>query len=422
MTVSPVVATDAVSADALSMDATAASPAATADVGGVSISAFDGARVRVVLMLDVHDGMQQEFLNAYEHIRDRVAAVPGHVSDQLCQSLENPTQWLLTSEWESAAPFLAWVNSEEHLDTVEPLQDCVRDTRSLRYSVLRETVGDQAPSAAAGAALRSAPRIGSNVVRHALTFTVRPGSEDEVARLLSTYESPEARVDDSTRLLRTSLFLHGNRVVRAVEVRGDLQAALRHVARQPGVRAVEQALDPHLEQDRDLRDPQSARRFFTRAAMPAVHHVTSADGAGDTDGADVTGAQTRRIALLYPVRPGAGPELARLLARQDASAAHAPDNPVRAATVFHRDDLVVRLVDVDGDPEEAPAFVLGLHGCADASSGGSTAAGPAGVAVAERLLDTAAAGVDGLLTEDRTLSLLLARARMTPLTDRRSSP
>ncbi|MGW8061492.1 SchA/CurD-like domain-containing protein [Streptomyces ziwulingensis] len=414
MTVSPVVATDAVSADALSTRATAA-PAAVTDAGGVSISAFDGARVRVVLMLDIHDGMQQEFLDAYERIRDRVASVPGHVSDQLCQSLENPTQWLLTSEWESAAPFLAWVNSEEHLDTVEPLQDCVRDTRSLRYSVLRETVGE-APSAAAGEPLRSAPRIGGNVVRHALTFTVRPGSEDEVARLLSEYVSPEPRVDDSTRLLRTSLFLHGNRVVRAVEVRGDLQAALRHVARQPGVRAVEEALDPHLEQDRDLRDPQSARRFFTRAAMPAVHHVTSAGRAGGAKGADGTGAHTRRLALLYPVRPGAGPELARLLARQDTSVAHAPENPVRAATVFHRDDLVVRLVDVDGDPEEAPAFVLGLHG----SAGGDGGGGPAAVAVAQRLLDTAAIGVDGLLTEDRTLSLLLARARMTPLTDRRS--
>lgn len=267
MTVSPVVATDAPSTDATRTTATSAtSPAVATDAGGVSISAFDGSRVRVVLMLDVHDGMQQEFLDAYERIRDRVAAVPGHVSDQLCQSLENPTQWLLTSEWESAAPFLAWVNSDEHLDTVEPLATCVRDTHSLRYSVLRETDGGRpAPGEP-----RSAPRIGDNVVRHALTFTVRPGTEAETARLLSEYVSPDAHVDGSTRLLRTSLFMSGNRIVRAVEVRGDLQTALRHVARQPGVRAVEEALNPYLEQDRDLGDPQSARRFFTRAAMPEI--------------------------------------------------------------------------------------------------------------------------------------------------------
>ncbi|MFI8484814.1 SchA/CurD-like domain-containing protein [Streptomyces rubrogriseus] len=396
MTVSPVVATDAPTTDATrATAASATSPAVATDAGAVSISAFDGSRVRVVLMLDVHDGMQQEFLDAYERIRDRVAAVPGHVSDQLCQSLENPTQWLLTSEWESAAPFLAWVNSDEHLDTVEPLATCVRDTHSLRYSVLRETDGGRpAPGEP-----RSAPRIGDNVVRHALTFTVRPGTEAETARLLSEYVSPDAHVDGSTRLLRTSLFMSGNRIVRAVEVRGDLQTALRHVARQPGVRAVEEALNPYLEQDRDLGDPQSARRFFTRAAMPAVHHTTYPDRPG---------ARRERLALLYPVRDGAGPELARLLARQDASAARNPDGPVLAATVFHRDDLVVRLVDVDGDPEGAPAEVLGLHGSE-------------GAAAAERLLDTAAVGVDGPPADAATLSRLLTRVRMTPLTDRRSA-
>ncbi|WP_031043266.1 SchA/CurD-like domain-containing protein [Streptomyces sp. NRRL F-5650] len=405
MTVSPVVATDAPTTNATDATNTAsttdaADAARAADAGGVSISAFDGSRVRVVLMLDVHDGMQQEFLDAYERIRDRVAAVPGHVSDQLCQSLENPTQWLLTSEWESAAPFLAWVNSDEHLDTVEPLQTCVRDTHSLRYSVLRETDGGRpAPGEP-----RSAPRIGGNVVRHALTFTVRPGSEAETARLLSEYVSPDAHVDGSTRLLRTSLFMQGNRIVRAVEVRGDLQTALRHVARQPGVRAVEEALNPYLEQDRDLADPQSARRFFTRAAMPAVHHATS----GERAGALRAGARTERLALLYPVRAGAGGELARLLARQDASAAQDPAGPVLAATVFHRDDLVVRLVDVAGDPGSAPAAVLGLHGAE-------------GAAAAERLLDVAAAGVEGAPAKAATLSRLLDRIRMTPLTDRSSA-
>ncbi|MFG3210112.1 SchA/CurD-like domain-containing protein [Streptomyces tendae] len=394
MTVSPVAATDAPTTDARNATDAIRTSAVATDAGGVSISAFDGSRVRVVLMLDVHDGMQQEFLDAYERIRDRVAAVPGHVSDQLCQSLENPTQWLLTSEWESAAPFLAWVNSDEHLDTVEPLATCVRDTHSLRYSVLRETDGARpAPGEP-----RSAPRIGGNVVRHALTFTVRPGTEAETARLLSEYVSPDAHVDGSTRLLRTSLFMSGNRIVRAVEVRGDLQTALRHVARQPGVRAVEEALNPYLEQDRDLADPQSARRFFTRAAMPAVHHATSPRA----------GARTERLALLYPVRAGAGAELARLLAHQDARAAQDVDSPVLAATVFHRDDLVVRLVDVDGDPAAAPAAVLGLYGSE-------------GAAAAERLLDTAAAGVDGPPAEAATLSRLLTRVRMTPLTDRRSA-
>ncbi|MEV5436480.1 SchA/CurD-like domain-containing protein [Streptomyces sp. NPDC052682] len=361
----------------------------------VSLTAFDGSRLRVVLMLDIRDGTQQEFLEAYERMRDRVASVPGHISDQLCQSLENPTQWLITSEWESALPFLSWVNSEEHLETVKPMEDCVRDTRSMRYSVMRETFSRRTP--AAGDGPQPAPRVGGNVVRHAITFTVRPGSEPEVARILSDYASPEARVDATTRLLRTSLFLHGNRVVRAVEVHGDLQAALRHVARQPEVRAVEEAINPYLEQDRDLTNPQSARLFFTRAALPAVHHVTA--------GQDAAGVQ--RLALFYPARPGSGQALARLLAGQDQAAAGVPGSPLVACTVFHRDDLVVRLVDTTADPELAPGPVLALPT-------------PEALAEAGRLLDTAALGLDGPPAGDRDLPRLLARARMRPLTDRRA--
>ncbi|MFF4904655.1 SchA/CurD-like domain-containing protein [Streptomyces sp. NPDC001260] len=314
----------------------------------VSQSVFDGSRLRVVLLVDVYDGAQQQFLEAYEQLCHQVASVPGHVSDQLCQSIENPSQWLITSEWESAPPFLAWVNSEEHVRMVEPLHSCVRDTRSLRFHVVRETGG---PAMGDERRLQSMPRIGDGVIRHALTFTVKPGSEEQVKKILADYASPEPRVDDSTRLCRTSLFMHGNRVVRAVEVKGDLLAALRHVARQPEVRAVEEAINPYLEQDRDLDDPESARMFFTRAALPAVHHVTAEQG--DT--------QVERHALYYPARPGQGMRLAEVLARQDAAAADDPHGPVLRSTIFQRDDIVVRLIDVRGALDTAvPAPFLGL--------------------------------------------------------------
>ncbi|MGW3462063.1 SchA/CurD-like domain-containing protein [Streptomyces olivaceoviridis] len=300
----------------------------------VSQSVFDGSRLRVVLLVDVNDGAQQQFLEAYEQLCNQVAQVPGHVSDQLCQSIENPSQWLITSEWESAPPFLTWVNSEEHVHMVEPLHNCVRDTRSLRFHIVRETGGEPA-GAASRRRLQASPRIGDGVIRHALTFTVKPGSEEKVAKILADYASPQARVDETTRLCRTSLFMHGNRVVRAIEVRGDLLAALRHVARQPQVRAVEEAINPYLEQERDLGDQESARVFFTRAALPAVHHVT-ADELGEGE----------RQALYYPARPDCGMRLAELLAQQDEAAAGDPDSPVLRSTIFQRDDVVVRLVDV----------------------------------------------------------------------------
>ncbi|MER6347402.1 SchA/CurD-like domain-containing protein [Streptomyces sp. NPDC001595] len=363
----------------------------------VSQSVFDGSRLRVVLLVDVYDGAQQQFLEAYEQLCNQVASVPGHVSDQLCQSIENPSQWLITSEWESAPPFLTWVNSEEHVRMVAPLHDCVRDTRSLRFHVVRETGGPAAEPNAGQRRLQASPRIGDGVIRHALTFTVKPGSEEAVAKILAGYASPEPRVDDTTRLCRTSLFMHGNRVVRAVEVRGDLLAALRHVARQPEVRAVEEAINPHLEQQRDLDDPASARAFFTRAALPAVHHVTAGQETPDAV----------RHALYYPAREGCAMRLAELLARHDEAAADDPKGPVLRSTIFQSEDVVMRLIDVHGGLDADPGAVLGLSDRAQAAE-------------LTALLDAEALGVDAAALKDGDPARLLTLARMELVTDRRA--
>jgi heme-degrading monooxygenase HmoA len=282
----------------------------------------DTSRLRVVLLLDVLDEHQERFLDAYEQIRHQVAEVPGHISDQLCRSIDSPSQWLITSEWDSAEPFLRWTESPSHRALVAPLRDCVSQTRSLRFAVTRETPD---------------PRQ-RRMVRHALTFTVKPGSERAVAEILAGYRSPRARVDDTTKLCRTSLFMRGNRVVRAVEVAGDLGSALSHIAVQPEVRAVEEAINPYLETDRDLDDPASARAFFARAALPAVHHVQAGPEPEPV-------GQVTREAFLIPVRPGSGQEAARLFARLDQAAAQDPEHPLAGSTLFLRDDLLVRLAD-----------------------------------------------------------------------------
>lgn len=357
----------------------------------VSHSAFDGARLRVLLLVDLQEGTQEEFLHAYGQMNEKVAAVPGHISDQLCQSIENPLQWLITSEWQDAPTFLAWANSDEHLAVVEPMQNCIRTTRSLRYNVLRETHGaSDAGRQPAAPAPQVAPRLGEGVVRHALTFTVKPGSEDIVAKILADYDSPAAQVDDTTRLRRTSLFLHGNRVVRAVEVEGDLTAALRHIARQPEIRAVEEAVDPHLEQERDLSDPRSARAFFARAALPMVHHESMTGHAP---------ADLHRHALLYEAAPGCGSRLARLLAAADEAVADDPSNPVAVSTLFQSGDVVVRLVDMAGPLDARPEAVLGIA--------------PGRVAEFARLLRPGHAPAPG-----QDLAGFLADRAMTPITER----
>lgn len=356
----------------------------------VSQSALDGNRLRVVLMLDVEDDAEQRFLDAYDQMCRHVAAVPGHVSDQLCQSIENPSQWLITSEWESALHFLAWVDSPTHLEMVQPMHGCVKDTRSLRFGVLRET-----RTSYESGRMQTVPRVGDGIIRHAITFTVKPGSEQQVADILSGYTSPQAVVDENTRLRRTSLFMHGNRVVRAVEVEGDLARALRHVARQPEVRAVEEAINPYLEVDRDLNDPGSAREFFARAALPAVHHV--AKGTDRPEGLS-------RHALIYPAKAGSGQAVAKMLAQQDEEAVDVRKGPLARSTVFLREseDIVVRLVDLRVPVEEASLIAVG-------------AAGKHKAGVLARLLDL---GPDWDLADEQGLKRFLVEYDMRMVTDR----
>lgn len=189
--------------------------------------------------------------------------------------------------------------------------------------------------------------------------------------------------------------MHGNRVVRAVEVIGSLGDALRHVAMQPEVRAVEEAINPHLEEARELGNPQAARAFFARAALPAENQAVAGSPAA---------GRPHRHAVLYPVKPGHGQAVTDLLAEYDELATVDPTGPVATSTVFHRDDVVVRLVDLRVPPEADPAAALGIAGEREAAALG-------------RLLDL---GPEVDLRTDAGLRAFLAARAMNPVTDRTS--
>lgn len=94
---------------------------------------------RVLFMIRLRPGAAEEFLQAYEKVRYEVAAVEGHLSDQVCQSTEDPDQWLITSHWRSEEDFLAWERSPGHRDLAAPMLAQVTDRRSMRFRVRRQT-------------------------------------------------------------------------------------------------------------------------------------------------------------------------------------------------------------------------------------------------------------------------------------------
>ena len=95
---------------------------------------------RVVFVLKLKPGMSQQFLEAYEGIRHKVAeGVKGHIVDQVCQSPEDEDTWLITSEWESVDDFYAWEETQQHRDDAKAMRDCFADAKSYKFIVKEET-------------------------------------------------------------------------------------------------------------------------------------------------------------------------------------------------------------------------------------------------------------------------------------------
>ncbi|GAA4078121.1 antibiotic biosynthesis monooxygenase family protein [Actinomadura miaoliensis] len=98
-----------------------------------------GTRYRVLFFMRVEPGEQEAFRRAYEQIRWKVAEVPGHLRDQLCQSTRDPAEWLITSEWASEEHFLTWEGDPAHRRMVAPMIRHTAERESLRFAVRATT-------------------------------------------------------------------------------------------------------------------------------------------------------------------------------------------------------------------------------------------------------------------------------------------
>jgi quercetin dioxygenase-like cupin family protein/heme-degrading monooxygenase HmoA len=96
---------------------------------------------RIMFSMRVAEEKRADFLAAYEKVRHSVANTPGHIRDQICQSPDDPAQWMITSEWTSVADFFAWEKSEEHKDLVRPMRACYTDPEFRSFAVVAETAG-----------------------------------------------------------------------------------------------------------------------------------------------------------------------------------------------------------------------------------------------------------------------------------------
>jgi heme-degrading monooxygenase HmoA len=95
-------------------------------------------RVRVLRQLHVREGREAEFVEHYRSVLERAERFPGHLGEQLCRSLDDPTRWLLTSEWESLQSVQRWRTDPDHQALVRPMNDCLHEDRSTSVFRIRD--------------------------------------------------------------------------------------------------------------------------------------------------------------------------------------------------------------------------------------------------------------------------------------------
>lgn len=114
----------------------------------------------------------------------------------------------------------------------------------------------------------------------AITYRVKPGFEDEIAKIFTDFQRLDKPTFDGAdgkpagRLLGTGVFIKDDVMVRFIHYEGDFAAISSHLAKQRGVHLTEERLAPYLQDQRDTKDADGFRRFFQDATMRSLSQLT----------------------------------------------------------------------------------------------------------------------------------------------------
>jgi heme-degrading monooxygenase HmoA len=82
------------------------------------------------------DTRQQEFEKAYRKYKPHIESVPGHISEILARSMDDPACYMIVSIWQPE-DFFAWLQSPSHAEMVDMLNRYKRAYSHVsRYTVM----------------------------------------------------------------------------------------------------------------------------------------------------------------------------------------------------------------------------------------------------------------------------------------------
>ena len=83
---------------------------------------------RMMVFATIKPGEEEQFEAAFAEVTAKVKGTPGHISDELLRDVtetnspDDPSRYILLSEWESVEAFLAWEHAPIHMQTTTPMR------------------------------------------------------------------------------------------------------------------------------------------------------------------------------------------------------------------------------------------------------------------------------------------------------------
>jgi heme-degrading monooxygenase HmoA len=92
--------------------------------------------VRATLYMKVRAGLGAEFERAWQAVADRARLAPGNLRQALLRDPEDPTSFVVTSDWESREAFGRFERSPEQDALTAPLRDLRESARMTIHDLL----------------------------------------------------------------------------------------------------------------------------------------------------------------------------------------------------------------------------------------------------------------------------------------------
>jgi heme-degrading monooxygenase HmoA len=91
--------------------------------------------VRFVMDARLKPGSADALRAAYAELRARVEQEPELISHQLCEAVDDPDHWIVTSEFQTLEGARAWLRSEDHRTLIGPIRACFAQGQSVELEV-----------------------------------------------------------------------------------------------------------------------------------------------------------------------------------------------------------------------------------------------------------------------------------------------